>query len=154
MSQSSTVSFVCFLANLNWAFLCFSLNKGIFFALKSFHPILVICLHTIMIETSIYFCWRLLPVFLVPFVLCFLDWFLSSIGQHRWSSASWFAFEALIFQPLFHPTGHLVKNLAISVTEWPDDRSMAPSALAWTMNNVWLHFHDRENTKFRKTIRK
>ena len=65
LSQSSAVSFTCFLANLKRAFLCFSLNKGIFFRLKAFHPFLVMYLHTIMLETSIFFCWRFLAIFLV-----------------------------------------------------------------------------------------
>ena len=53
-SQSSAVSFARFLANPKRAFLCFALNKGIFFRLKAFHPFLVIYLHTVMLETSIF----------------------------------------------------------------------------------------------------
>ena len=43
-------------------------------------------------------------------VLRYLDWFSSTIGQNRRSSASWFLFEAFSFRPLVRPTFRLVKK--------------------------------------------
>ena len=81
LSQSSAVSFACFLANLKRAFLCFSLNKGIFFRLKAFHPFLVMCLHTVMLETSMFFCWRYLAIFLVELPLLYFAFLIDFRAQ-------------------------------------------------------------------------
>ena len=72
VSQSSAVSFACLLVNLKRAFLCFALNKGVFFRLKAFHPFLVMYLHTVMLETPIFFCWRFLAIFLVELYFALL----------------------------------------------------------------------------------
>ena len=81
-SQSSAVSFARFLANPKRAFLCFALNKGIFFRLKAFHPFLVIYLHTVMLETSIFSAensWQSSLLNCYVCTLCFPDWFSSAL---------------------------------------------------------------------------
>ena len=132
LSQSSAVSYACFLANLKRALLCFSLNKDIFFRLNALHPSLVMYLHRYARNFNSFLVKILgnLPCWIVLFVLRFLDWFSSSIGQQ-----TVVRFLVCLRSTLFSTTcspnlPFLLKKIAISLTEWPDDHSMAAWALA------------------------
>ena len=113
-SQSSAFSFEYLLANHKRAFLCFSLNRDNFFLLKAFHPFLVMYLHTVMLETSIFFLLKILGNFRL--FNCFVCTSLSRLifknnwSKQVWSSASYFVFEALSFRPLVHQCFVLLKN--------------------------------------------
>lgn len=99
MFQSSAVSRTNFLANLNSTFLCFLLNKGIFFRLKAFHPFLLMYLHTIMLETSIFFAWDSWQSSLI--VLRFLNLFST---ERNWSKQAVVRFLICLPSTLFSTT--------------------------------------------------
>ena len=103
------------LANRKRAFICFSLNRAIFFRLKAFHPLLVMYLYIYRYAQN-FFVFQLkifgnLSCWIVSFVFRFTDWISSTIGQNRQSSTSWFVLEAVSFRPLAHPTFRLVKKI-------------------------------------------
>ena len=101
--QSSAISFAYFLAKLKRDFLCFSLNRVIFFRLKAFHPFLVMYLRTVMLETSIYFSagdsWQ------SSLLNCSISTLLSRlIFEHDWSKQTVIRFLVCLRSTLFSTT--------------------------------------------------
>ena len=68
--------------------------------------------------------------------------FLTHLNKKKWPSTPWFVFSSLHFSPLVHLyRWDLFNSLAISVTEWPEDRQNR--CLSVSTNSAGLHFRER-----------
>ena len=132
-SQSSAESLEYFLANVKRALLCFSLRSGIFFRLKAFHPLLVIYRQTVECETLIFWRWRFLAIFLVELLRLYLAFsitFLARFVKTDCRPLLGLSSKDFLFDNLFTHLSVFFNNLAIYLTEWPEDRKIAAWALA------------------------
>ena len=129
------------------------------FLFKAFQPLLIIYLHTVVLETLILWSWsffftslpcRLITHILTAFSITFLT-HLKKDGHTLLGLSS----KVFTFDHLFtYIIQTLVNSLTISLTEWPENQRNR--CLIFSANSVGLYFSDRvekikENGKKTKT---
>ena len=118
------------------------------FLFTAFQPLLVIYLHTVVLETLKLWSWIFFPFLscriITHMLTAFSITFLTHLNQKKTAIYFW--------TPVHLYPSDLFNSLEISVTEWPEDRKNR--CLSVSRNSASLHFRERVQKKKKKTAKK
>ena len=125
------------------------------FRFKAFQPLLVVYLHTLVLETLILWSWSFFTFlswrFITHILTAFSITFLTHLKKDGHTLLG-FSSKVFTFDHLFtYIIQTLVNSLTISLTEWPENQKNR--CLSFSANSVGLHFRDRV-VKFKENGKK